>query len=92
MLIIPFKIFRSYDENKVLSKLLKAKYNAALDLHEDMLKPIPRRRPNCKEILEKKNLWALNKEELEINDELKDIISSKERENEFTIYSILRSK
>jgi hypothetical protein len=57
-----------------------------------MLKPMPRRRPKCEEILERKNSWALVKEELEINDELENIIASKERENEFTIYSLLRSK
>jgi hypothetical protein len=56
-----------------------------------MLRPMPRRRPNCEQILERKNSWALN-EELEINDELQNIIASKEYENEFTIYSILRSK
>ena len=44
----------------------------------------------AEEILEKKNLWALNKEELEINDELQNIIASKERLNELTIYSMLR--
>jgi len=32
----------------------------------------------------------LIKQELEISDELEDIIASKERENEFTIYSMLR--
>ncbi len=92
MLIISFKIFRSYDQNKNLSEFSKTKYNAALDLCADMCYRLSRRRPNCEEILEKKNLWALNKEELEINDELKNIIASKERENEFTIYSILRSE
>jgi hypothetical protein len=59
-----------------------------------MLRPMPRRRPNCEQILERKNSWAINEEELliEINDELKNIIASKERENEFTIYSLLKSK
>jgi hypothetical protein len=39
----------------------------------------------------KKDLWTLNKEKLEINDKLKNIIASKERENKLTIYSMLRS-
>jgi hypothetical protein len=71
---------------------LKTKYNAALDRYVDMLIPLHRRRPNCEEILEKKDLWALNEEELEISDELENIIALKERENELTIYSMLRSE
>jgi hypothetical protein len=37
------------------------------------LKPLPRKRPNCEEILEKKDLWALDEKELEINDEVEEI-------------------
>jgi hypothetical protein len=55
-------------------------------MHSDF----PHERLNCEDILKKKNLWALNKEELEINDELQNIIASKERQNELTIYSMLR--
>jgi hypothetical protein len=51
---------------------------------------LPHKRPDCEDILERKNSWALNKEELEISDELEDIIASKGRGNESTIYSILR--
>jgi hypothetical protein len=50
------------------------------------------KRPDCEKILEKKNSWALNKDELEISDQLENMIASKERENEFTIYSMLRSE
>jgi hypothetical protein len=50
------------------------------------------KRPDCEKILEKKNSWALNKDELEISDQLENMIASKERENEFTIYSMLRSQ
>jgi hypothetical protein len=50
------------------------------------------KRPDCEKILEKKSSWALNKDELEISDELENIIASKERENELTIYSLLRSE
>jgi hypothetical protein len=74
----------------VLSELLKTKYNADVDICDDMLSAKSDNRPSCKEILERKNSWALNKEELEINDEFEAIIASKESENEFTIYSILR--
>jgi hypothetical protein len=78
------------DENESLSELMKAKYKAAIDLHENMFKRKPQIRQNCKQILEIKDLWALNKEELEISDELKKIIDSKVRENELTVYSMLR--
>jgi hypothetical protein len=50
------------------------------------------KRPDCEKILEKKNSWALSKEELEISDLLENMIASKERENEFTIFSMLRSE
>jgi hypothetical protein len=55
-----------------------------------MTSNLPPKRPTCEQILKSKNSWALNKEELEINDQLENIIASKEHENEFTIYSILR--
>jgi hypothetical protein len=57
-----------------------------------MLRAISYKRPTCEEILKKKDLWTLNKDELEFNDELENIIASKESENEFTIYSLLKSK
>jgi hypothetical protein len=57
-----------------------------------MTSNLPRKRPTCEQILNSKNSWALNIEELEINDELKNIIASKERENESIIYSMLSSE
>ncbi len=42
-----------------------------------MCKPLPRKRPNCEEVLKKKDLWALNEEELDINEKLRDEIISK---------------
>jgi len=53
---------------------------------------LPSQRPDCEQIQKKKHLWALIKEELEINDEMENIIASKERENKFTIYSMLGSE
>ncbi len=71
---------------------MKKKYSAALDLYDDMLKPLPRRRPNCEEILGRKILWALNEEEFEINDELKkELIPKLDDENQI-VFSILKSK
>jgi hypothetical protein len=57
-----------------------------------MIRILNRLRPGCEEILKRKNSWALNKEELEISNELENIIASKESENELTIYSMLRSE
>ncbi len=54
-----------------------------------MISSLPHKRPNCEEILEKKNSWAMIKEELEISDELENIASN-ERKNELSIYSMLR--
>jgi hypothetical protein len=71
--------------------LFDLKYNAAVDIYHDM-SAVSHERPNCEEILKQRNLWALNGEEFEINDELKKIIDSKGSENELTIYSMLRPK
>ncbi len=55
-----------------------------------MLKPLPRKRPNCEEILEKKNLWALKEKEFEINDELRKEINSKlNNQNEFVFHMLV---
>ncbi len=49
-------------------------------------------RPDCEEVIEKKNSWALNEEEFEINDELKkELILKLDDENQ-VIFSILKSK
>ncbi len=85
-------LFRSYDDNQNLSNRLKDKYNNSLSLGNQMTQTLPHKRPNCEEILERKNKWALNEKEFEINDELEKIIDSKQSENELTIYSLLRSK
>ncbi len=71
---------------------MKSKYKASLELCNEMTARLLNKRPDCEKILEKKNSWALNKDELEISDQLENMIASKERENEFTIYSMLRSQ
>ncbi len=71
---------------------MKTKYKAALDLYVDMLHPLPQRRPNCEEILQRKTQWALNEEEFEVDDELKkELIPKLVGENQL-IFSILKSK
>ncbi len=71
---------------------MKAKYNAALDLYDDMCKPLPRKRPNCEEVLKKKNLWALNEVEFEINEKLREEIISKLNDENQIIFSLLKQK
>ncbi len=70
---------------------MKTKFNQSLELCNAMTIRLPFKRPNCEEILNRKSLWTLNEEELEISDELKNIIASKECENEL-IYSMRRSE
>ncbi len=84
--------FRSYDDYQNISEQLKNKYNESLELYDKMHSDFPHKRPNCEEILERKNSWALNKEEFEINDELEKMIGSKGNEYELTIYSLLSLK
>jgi hypothetical protein len=57
-----------------------------------MLRPLPRKRPNCKDILEKKDLWALNEGEFEISDELREEIICKINDKNKIVFSILKSK
>ncbi len=71
---------------------MKSKYKVSLELCNEMTARLLNKRPDCEKILEKKNSWALSKEELEISDLLENMIASKERENEFTIFSMLRSE
>jgi hypothetical protein len=53
---------------------------------------LPKNRPNCEEILNGKNLWALNEEEFEIDDELKEELIPKLVGENQLIFSILKSK
>ncbi len=71
---------------------MKNKYIAALDLHDDILRRFPGRRPNCEEILGRKISWALNEDEFEINDKLKkELILKLDDENQI-VFTILKSK
>jgi hypothetical protein len=57
-----------------------------------MLKDEPGERPTCEEILKIKDLWALKEEDFEFDKKVKKIIDSKFKENELTVYSMLKSK
>jgi len=71
---------------------LETKYNAAVDIYDDMLRAVSHKRPTCEEILKQRNLWASNGKEFEINDELKkELILKMNDENQF-VFSILKSK
>jgi hypothetical protein len=83
---------RSFKEK--LSLLLKKKYNAVFDIYDDMLRDASHKRPTCEEILKKKDLWALNEEDLKIDKEIRKIIFDKSRdENQFIyLYLIFKIK
>jgi hypothetical protein len=57
-----------------------------------MLRALPQRRPNCEEILKRKNLWALNEEEFQISHELREEIISKINDENKIVFSIFKSK
>ncbi len=69
---------------------LKSKFKESLKLYEKMTS-FQQNRPNCEEILNGKNSWALNEKEFEIDDELKNLILKLDNEKQFVFY-ILKSK
>jgi hypothetical protein len=74
---------------------LKPKYEAAIELYDDMTRQLPRKRPNCEEVLKIKNSWSLSETEFAIDNELEAnreaIISGLNDENRI-IFSIFDSK
>ena len=64
-----------------MSEELKIKHNESLKLYEKMTSNLPHKRPKCEEILERKNWWALNEEEFEINEFKKEFILKLNDEN-----------
>jgi hypothetical protein len=68
-----------------------SKYQNALKLSHRMTKSILFKRPNCEEILDSKHLWALDKNELTINDDLKHVIEQKSKDKQ-SIYHIIYAK
>jgi hypothetical protein len=53
---------------------------------------LPSKRPDCEDILKKKDLWALNKEEFEIDEKLKKELILKLVDENQIAFSILKSK
>ncbi len=62
-----------------------------LELYDDMRRDLPQKRLSCGEILEKKDLWALNEEKLEIDAELKEELILKMDVKKPIVFSILKS-
>jgi hypothetical protein len=71
---------------------LKPKYQVALEMYDKMTRSLSLKRPDCKEILNQKDLWALTDSELEINNETKETIISKSNDENNIIYFILKTK
>ncbi len=84
--------FRSYEDNDSITDLLKSKFQNSVELYDDMTRSLQKKRPNCEEILEKKNLWALNEEEFEVDDEMREEIITKVNDENQIVFSILKSK
>ncbi len=53
---------------------------------------LPHKRPDCEDILDRKNSWALNENEFEINDELKKELIPKLVDKNQIVFSILKLK
>jgi hypothetical protein len=67
------------------------KYKNAIQMWESMTQPNPSKRPNCDEILDSQHLWALDKNEFQINDEIKDILEEKSKDKQ-SVYHIIYTK
>jgi hypothetical protein len=61
-------------------------------MYDKMTRSLSLKRPDCKEILNQKDLWALTDSELEINNETKETIISKSNDENNIIYFILKTK
>jgi hypothetical protein len=86
-----FYFIRSYEIEKI-SDFLNSKYIKSKEIFKKMTEHIPNHRPNCKEVYEEKCLWALDKKEFKIDNELGLILKSKFEDKDFSIYSIIISK
>jgi Zyg-11 family protein len=77
---------------EIISTILKNKYYELLKLFDKMTQTDPNQRPNCREILELKHLWALDLNEFEIESELRIALDSETKNNNTNIFSIIESK
>jgi hypothetical protein len=81
--------FSAFEDYSIESSLLNTKYAKLIELCVEMTSDDPSKRPNCKEILEKKNFWTLDLNEFEFENELRNILCYPIKNADFYIYSIL---
>jgi hypothetical protein len=82
-----------YRDNYRVESVLIPKYRNALKLFETMTEKIPDQRPDCKEILRTKHLWALSESEFDFENELKIVLDSeKEIEKSLSFIPIIEAK
>jgi hypothetical protein len=67
------------------------KYQNSLKFSHRMQKAIPNKRPNCEQILLSKHLWALDKNEFQINYELRRVLEEKSKDKQ-SIYHMICAK
>ena len=70
---------------------LNSKYRNALQLYEFMTHSIPSKRSKFEQIFNSKHLWALDKNELKIDNQMKRIIEDKSKDKQ-SIYHIIYIK
>lgn len=68
------------------------KYENLKKIYLKMKKEIYLKRPDCEELLNGKDLWTLNKSELNLSEELNVLIELKSEVNESFIRSMIRQK
>jgi hypothetical protein len=93
-----FQIFSPYEENENNSSIyesrntsLNPKYRNARQLCNGMTQNIPSNRPKFEEIFNSKRLWALDKNELKIDNQMKSIIEENCKDKQ-SIYHIIYTK
>jgi hypothetical protein len=93
-----FQIFSSFEDNENNSSIyesrntsLNSKYRNALQLYDGMTQSITSKRPKFEEIFNSKHLWALDKNELKIDNQMKRIIEEKSKDKQ-SIYHIIYTK
>jgi Zyg-11 family protein len=71
---------------------LQKKYQRAFNMCKQMLLDIPDQRPDCEEILNEKQFWALSENELDIKTKLRAVLDSNTTNENSFIYSFIESK
>jgi hypothetical protein len=72
-----------------MSTQINLKYYELKKLFQKMTHSSPDQRPNCEEILEEKHLWASDENEFDLNNEIRVILKSEEKNETKFVHSIL---